>query len=332
VLTFLFLLGGLALLIAGGDLLVRGSVRLAERLGLSPLLIGLTLVGLGTSTPEMMTSVQAALMGSPGIAVGNIVGSNLANLLLVLGASALIFPMTVQSQALKRDGGFVVATALIFLVVGLVAGLSRPVGIALLALLVGYLVFAYRQESAATGPGADHTAAFDRAEAMESADPALRPHPAQGSGLAAWLVPAAMAAGGFAAIIVGSRLLVLGAVDAARIAGLSEEVIGLTVVAFGTSMPELVTSVMAAFRRQADVALGNILGSNIYNVLAIGGLTALIAPTQVPRQIAFFDAPAMVAVSVLLFVFALTGARLSRVEGAILVALYAAYLAWLVFA
>jgi cation:H+ antiporter len=330
VLTLLFLLGGLALLILGGDLLVRGSVRLAERLGLSPLIIGLTLVGFGTSAPEMMTSVQAALMGSPGIAVGNIVGSNIANLLLVLGMSALIFPMTVHSRALTRDGGFVVATALLFAIVGLTAGLSRPIGFAFLALLVGYMAYAYRQERALAG--GDHTAAFDRAEAMEIADPALRPHAAQGSGPAAWLVPAAMAAGGFVAIVLGSRLLVTGAVDLARILGLGEEVIGLTVVAFGTSLPELVTSVMAALRRQADVALGNVLGSNIYNILGIGGLTALIAPTQVPTQIAHFDAPAVVAVSMLLFVFAWTGARLSRVEGAILLALYTGYVVWLVIA
>jgi cation:H+ antiporter len=327
-LILLALLGGLALLIVGGDLLVRGSVRLAERLGLSPLIIGLTLVGFGTSAPEMMTSVQAALMGSPGIAVGNIVGSNLANLLLILGISALIFPMTVHSRALARDGGFMVATALLFALVGLTAGLSRPIGFAFLALLVGYMAYAYWQERALAG--ADHTAAFDRAEAMEIADPALRPHAPEGSGPAAWLVPAAMVAGGLAAIVFGSRLLVTGAVDLARLLGLSEEVIGLTIVAFGTSMPELVTSVMAALRRQADVALGNILGSNIYNVLGIGGLTALIAPTQVPAQIAHFDAPAAVIVSALLFFFAWTGARLSRAEGAILVALYTAYVAWLI--
>lgn len=179
----LSILGGLVLLIAGGELLVRGSVRVAERLGVSPLLIGLTLVGFGTSTPELVTSVQAALIGSPGIAVGNIVGSNMANILLILGASALIMPMAVQSSALSRDGLFVVVTAMMLTGVGWTVGLNRVVGFAFLALLVGYLVYAYREERVLTGADVDHTAAFDRAEAVEGIDPDLRPHAPTGAGL-----------------------------------------------------------------------------------------------------------------------------------------------------
>lgn len=330
--TILALLGGLVLLVIGGELLVRGSVRVAERLGVSPLLIGLTLVGFGTSTPELVTSVQAAMIGSPGIAVGNIVGSNIANILLILGVSALIFPIAVQSGALKRDGVFVVATAVLFLVLGATFGLNQIVGVVLIAGLIGYMIYAYAQERVQpAGAAADHTAAFDRAEAVELTDPGLRPHAPEGSGgLMSWLIPIGTAIAGLAIIIFGGRLLVDAAVELARTLGMSEAVIGLTIVAVGTSMPEMVTSVVAAFKKQADVALGNILGSNIYNILGIGGVTGLIAPTAIPPEMLRFDIPVMIGASLLLLLFAWTGKRLSRGEGAVFVALYAAYVAWLI--
>lgn len=328
--AILSILGGLALLIVGGELLVRGSVRLAERMGVSPLLIGLTLVGFGTSTPELVTSVQAALIGSPGIAVGNIVGSNVANVLLILGLSAVIFPVAVQGGALKRDGGFVLGTAALFGVIAWTVGLNRLVGVLFLLMLVGYMVYAYWTERKASD---GHTAAFDKAEAAERVDPALRPRTAAAAGgWTAWAVPALTAVAGLAVIIFGGRFLVDGAVGFARMVGLSEELIGLTIVAIGTSAPELVTSVVAALRRQSDVALGNILGSNIYNVLGIGGVTALIAPTQIPAEIANFDVPVMIGVSVVLLIFARTGRRLSRIEGGVLVAGYVAYVAYLLAA
>jgi cation:H+ antiporter len=323
------LIAGLALLVIGGELLVRGSVRLAERLGVSPLLIGLTLVGFGTSTPELVASVQAALIGSPGIAVGNIVGSNIVNIFLIMGVSALICPLAVKSGALKRDGGVVLASALLFAAAAWTVGLIRPVGAVFALLLVGYLVYAYRTERVA---GDGHTAAFDKAEAAEGLDPALRPRSAQGTGWLAWAIPVVTALGGLAVIILGGRLLVEGAVTLARVLGLSEEVIGLTVVAAGTSAPELVTSLVAAVRRQSEVALGNVLGSNIYNALGIGGLTGVIAPTAVPAQIASFDIPVMIAASVLLLVFAWSGRRLSRLEGGVLVAAYVTYVGYLLLA
>ena len=323
------LLGGLVLLMVGGELLVRGSVRLAERMGVSPLLIGLTLVGFGTSTPELVASVQAALIGSPGIAVGNIVGSNIVNIFLIMGVSALICPLAVKSSALKRDGGVVLGSALLFAAAAWTVGLTRPVGAAFALLLVGYLVYAYRTERVATD---GHTAAFEKAEAAEAADPALRPRSAEGTGSLAWIIPAATALAGLAVIILGGRFLVDGAVSLARVVGLSEEVIGLTVVAAGTSAPELVTSLVAAFRRQSEVALGNVLGSNIYNALGIGGLTAVIAPTPVPAQIAGFDIPVMIGASVLLLVFAWSGRRLSRLEGGVLLAAYVTYVAYLLLA
>lgn len=327
---YLGLIAGLALLVVGGELLVRGSVRVAERLGVSPLLIGLTLVGFGTSTPELVTSVQAALTGSPGIAVGNIVGSNMANILLVLGVSALLAPVPVQPAALKRDGGLVVASACLFAAVGWTVGLVRPVGLVFIALLLGYLTFAYRQERR-LGPGDwDRSAALDRAEAYELVEPAFRPQPTAARESGAVVGALMIALSGLGIIILGGRLLVTSAVEVARVAGLSEAVIGLTVVAVGTSMPELVTSVVAALKRQSDVAFGNVLGSNLYNILGIGGATALMAPTRVPREIANFDSPLVVAASLLLLLFAWRGWQISRLEGGIFVLLYVAYMAWLV--
>lgn len=328
--TALYILGGLALLAAGGELLVRGAVQIAERLGVSPLLIGLTLVGFGTSMPELVTSVQASLAGSPGIAVGNVVGSNIANILLILGASALVFPVRVSSAALARDGVLAAAAAAALVAVGLGWRLDRLVGAIFLAALATYLVHAWRQESAGTP---DHGAAFDKALAFEG----THPHglhgvnaAAPGSGARGMLVSAAMVLGGLVLVVMGGRLLVDGAVALARALSIAEEVIGLTIVAVGTSMPELVTSLVAALRRQADVAIGNVLGSNIYNVLGIAGTTALIAPTEVPGPIAAFDGPVMLLVSLLMLVVARTGWRIGRREGAGLLALYALYV-WFIW-
>lgn len=317
--TIAGLLLGLALLVGGAELLVRGAVRAAECFGVSPLLIGLTLVGFGTSTPELVASVQAALIGSPGIAVGNIVGSNLANMLLILGASAVITPLAVPSRALKRDGAFVLGATLLFVGVGLFGKLDRPVGVLFAVALVGYLIYAYRQERRSAE---EHTAAFGRAEAIRHTHPALRPRPPRRLG---WLVALVVAVAGLGLVIVGGRVLVESAVVLARHLGMSEAAIGLTIVAVGTSTPELVTALVAAFRKQADVALGNVLGSNIYNLLGIGAVTALIAPTPVPPAIARVDAPLMLGVTVLLVLFAWTSMRVGRREGAVLLALYAGY-------
>lgn len=324
------LAGGLVLLVLGGEFLVRGAVQLAERFGVSPLLIGLTLVGFGTSTPELVTSVQAALIGSSGIAVGNIVGSNLANILLILGLSAIVFPVAVSSSALKRDGTLVVLTAVALTAVGLLWSLDRIVGSLFLAGLVSYIVFAWRQERVVGGlPAGEHTAAYERAEAFEQLHaPVLKP---DAEALKAISIPISlgMALGGLVLVVFGGKFFVDGAVSLARGFGISETVIGLTIVAVGTSMPEFVTSIVAALRKQSDIALGNILGSNIYNILGIGGITALIAPTEVPRQIATFDNLVMVGISVALLVMARTGWKIGRVEGAVLVSGYVGYVWWI---
>jgi cation:H+ antiporter len=323
------LLAGLTLLVIGGELLVRGAVAVAERLGMSPLLIGLTLVGFGTSTPELVTSVQAALAGSPGIAVGNIVGSNISNILLILGLSAIITPMAVQSNALRRDGLVVVATALLFAIVGYTYALDRISGSIFTSLLVLYLFYAYRQERAPASAAKGHTSAYEKAEAYDELHDGPIHHQEEAKSVSERLgpiIPVLMALGGLAIVVIGGKLLVDGAIGIARAYGMSETVIGLTIVAIGTSMPEFVTSVVAALRKHGDVALGNIMGSNIYNILGIGGITGLISPTAIPAQIASFDNLVMLAASVAMFAVAWSGHRISRPEGAILLCGYLAYI------
>ncbi|AUC52002.1 MAG: calcium/sodium antiporter [Sagittula sp.] len=320
--TWVPLIAGLVLLVIGGELLVRGAVQAAERIGISPLVIGLTLVGFGTSMPELVTSVQAGLSGSPGIAYGNIVGSNIANILLIAGISALICPVIVARSALRRDAMAMLLVAVLFAVLAVLVPMGRIVGAALVAALVLYIAFVIQQERTGPGGGAIH----DKSLALAEADPGLAPpHPARHLA-----IPLLIALGGLVIVVAGGSLLVNGAVALARGFGVSETVIGLTIVAVGTSMPELVTSVIAALKRQGDVAFGNVVGSNIYNILGIGGTTALIAPSQVPSEIAGFDAPLMVGVSVLLVIFAATGLRIARREGAVLVAGYAAYI-WMLW-
>ncbi|WP_338244048.1 calcium/sodium antiporter [Aurantiacibacter hainanensis] len=318
--TYLLLVLGLILLIAGGELLVRGAVRIAEHLGLSPMLIGLTIVGMGTSMPELAASVQAALAGSPGIALGNIVGSNIANLLLILGLAVALSPFAVPRGVLWRDGGVGLACALILIVAGYTLGLTRGVGILLVIGMLAYVYLAFRQEKA----GAGHGAIYDKALALEEVDPALVPSAGPKGSIA---LAAAFFLAGIVLIVSGGSLLVDAAIAISTNLGVSDEVIGLTVVAVGTSLPELVTSAIAAIKRQGEIALGNVLGSNIYNVLFIGGVTGIVSPTQIPAGILQFDLVVLMAVSAVVMFFAFTGGRLSRVEGAVLVAGYAGYTA-----
>ncbi|MGR3540131.1 MAG: calcium/sodium antiporter [Hasllibacter sp.] len=291
---------GLALLIAGGEALVRGAVALAARLGVSPLMIGLTVVGFGTSTPELVTSLQAAFAGAPGVAVGNVVGSNTANVLLILGVAALIAPLA--ATAPRRDLIALWAASLMGAAAIQADVLGRPAGAALLAGLVLWLVAAWRQERGAPAEG-----------------PFGGPGP--------WLA-LALAAGGTALTMLGARLLVSGATDLAAGWGVSEAVIGLTVVAVGTSLPELVASAVAAIRRQGAMALGNVLGSNVYNLFAILGATALARPIPAPVGIAA-DLAVMLGAAAALTVVAIRPAGIGRGAGAGLLAAYAAYVAWL---
>jgi len=303
----LYVILGLALLVAGGESLIRGAVKLAERLGISPLLIGLTLVGFGTSTPELVTSVQAALRGSEGIAIGNVVGSNIANILFILGVAGLIAPIACGRATLRRDGSVMAAATLLAIGMALLGVLGRGAGLLLVLLLIGYMLYAYvsdRREN----PHADRMPDI--------------PKPPLARNIA-------FALAGLALTVVGAWVLVEGAVGLARTFGISETVIGLTIVAVGTSLPELVASVVAAFRRHTEVAFGNIVGSNIYNLLGILGVTALIKPLTVPTQILELDLWVMFVATALLMLFSITGNRLTRLEAGVLLALYGAYLGFL---
>lgn len=297
---WLLLLGGLVALFVGGEALVRGAVAVARRLGISPLLIGLTVVGFGTSTPELLVSVDAAWRGVPDIAIGNIVGSNIGNILLIVGLSALIWPIRVLGGTLGRDTAVMMAAALILIPVFWLGEMGRLSGAVLLAGLIAYLVWAYVK------PGV-YTADDDPAPMLPLWQAAL------------WV------AAGLVALMVGARFLVDGAVSIARGYGISEAFIGLTIVAVGTSLPELATSLIAAFRRQSEIAVGNIVGSNIFNVLGILGVTALIAPIPVAGRFLTFDLPVMIGVSAVLTGLLLTRPRIGRVAGGGLLLAYAAY-------
>ncbi|MBY9066471.1 calcium/sodium antiporter [Hyphomonas sp. WL0036] len=310
---FVSLVLGLVLLVAGGECLVRGAVKLAEKFSVSPLLIGLTLVGFGTSTPELVTSLQAAFAGSPGIAVGNVVGSNTANILLILGAAAIIAPVAVAKDTFKRDG-IVLAIAMLFCASAVLLGqLTRWMGIFFVLTLAGYIWFAFQQDrktsTVAVGTG--------------------RPAPAPKASAGAIAIDLAFVAGGLVMTMLGARFLVSGAIDLARMFSISETIIGLTIVAVGTSLPELITSVMASLRKQGDIAFGNIVGSNIYNVLGILGVTSIVKPIPVPAEIIQLDIWVMLAASALLFVAATSRWKVTRIEGAIMLAAYGAYVGWL---
>ncbi|MDN2565115.1 calcium/sodium antiporter [Aquibium sp. A9E412] len=311
---YLLVAGGLVGLLVGGDLLVRGAVGVARRFDVSPMVIGLTLVGFGTSAPELVTSLQAALIGSPGIALGNIVGSNIANILLILGLAALISPMAVAPAAFKRDGTVLVLATLACVAAVLAGTVGRPAGGFLLAGLAAFLALTFAIERRR------HTAAADVYEAEAESLPVLK------TGAPASL---AVFAVGLVITVLAARFLVQGAAALAADFGVSEAVIGLTVVAVGTSLPELATSAVAAVRRQSDVALGNVVGSNIFNVLGILGVTALVSPLAVPAEIARLDVWVMLAATALLVAVVVTGWRITRREGAALLAVYAGYIAFL---
>ena len=313
--SYLLILGGLVLLAAGGEFLVRGAVGLAQILRISPLLAGLTIVGFGTSTPELATSIQAAMAGSPGIALGNVIGSNIANTLLILGASAVLLPLVVQPAAFKRDAIALAGSTALCVVAVLMGTIGALTGVVLLAALVAYIVWAYRSEKEAGDAEAER-------HVTEAGDAAPQTHNGWILGL--------MVVAGLAGAIFGAKLLVEGAVELASAAGISEAVIGLTIVAVGTSLPELVACMVAVRKNHPEVALGNVVGSNIYNVLGILGATAIIHPLEVPAEIARFDIWALAAVTALLLVQLRSGWKITRSEGALLLVLYAGYTAFLI--
>ncbi|HMO06435.1 MAG TPA: calcium/sodium antiporter [Paracoccaceae bacterium] len=308
---------GLGLLVVAGDALVRGAVNLALRLGIPALIVGLTVVAFGTSAPELLVSIQAALADQDGIALGNVVGSNIANILLVLGLPALIGTIHSSYLELRRDYLTMIGATLLFLAVawdGVLSRIDALVLLAGLALMLGDNIRSARRHraeaAAANGAGEDE---------LEGAD----------AGMPGWKIAAFLVAG-LIGLPIGADLLVDASVNIARAFGVSETVIGLTLVAVGTSLPELATSIAAAVRGKADVALGNVIGSNVFNLLAILGIASLVDTLAVPAEILSYDAWVMLGVSLLLVPFVFLRQDITRIVGVGLTAAYAAYAASLV--
>ena len=308
--TALTLLAGLALLIVGADLLVKGASRVAAGFGISPLVIGLTVVAFGTSSPELAISVSSAWKGEADIAVGNVVGSNIFNVLLILGLSALITPLVVSKQLVKLDVPLMIGVSVLAFLLALDGRIVFWEGAVLFAGVIGYCVMAIRVGRASGEAG----------EAIEAGG-----H---------WAKDIGLIVVGLVLLVVGSRWLVSASVEIATALGVSELVIGLTIVAAGTSMPEVATSVTAALRGQRDIAVGNVVGSNIFNVLAVLGLTALVAPGGLPVSDAAirFDFPVMIAVAVACLPIFFSGYAIQRWEGAVFLGYYVAYTAYLILA
>ncbi len=322
--SYLMVLGGLILLFLGGEGLVRGAVSIARRLNISELVIGLTLVGFGTSVPELVTSLQAIQRDAVGIAVGNVVGSNIANILLVLALAVLLQPILVNRSAIARDAGIMISATLLLCALLWFDQFGRLSGVILVGILICYIVFSLILDQRRENPVAEM-------------------HAAEGEAVAARYPIAVgflIAIAGLVGVIIGANLLVEGSVTIARQFGLSEAVIGLTIVAVGTSLPELATTVVAAARGRGDVALGNVIGSNIFNILGILGITALVHPFSVRGDVgaeamaggqstsilSSTDIGALVLSVFLLVLFAATGRKLARWEGGVLLAGYVLYI------
>jgi cation:H+ antiporter len=301
--TYLLFALGLVALFFGGEYLVRGATAIAKHFRLSPMVIGLTIVGFGTSAPEMLVSVQAAMAGQPAIAIGNVLGSNIANILLILGISALIAPLIIPVRKLWRDLGFMLLATAVIWVMLLDGDVTRLDGILLIGGLLIFLIVAFT-----TGK--------------------VEPEEANEGDIAQWKAWA-MTLGGLVVLVIGARLLVDSSTQIARAFGISEAVIGLTIVAVGTSLPELATSVIAAIRKQTEIAVGNIVGSNIFNIFGILGTTALIAPIPSDPRFAAVDMPWVAASAIGLTILAFLLGGLPRIAGVLLLVAYGGYVAFI---
>ena len=313
--TFLLFVAGLALLLLGADLLVRGASRLALALGLAPVIVGLTVVSIGTSAPELAISIGGAVAGTPDLALGNIVGSNIANVLLILGLVALVTPLVVHRQLVWLDVPIMILASLLCFGMALDGRIGRVEGAVLLACALAYIVFLVRLAK--------------RSPEQAPEDPALQPGDAtQRHGFVRQVL---LMAGGLALLVAGARMLVEAATAIALQFGLSDLVVGLTIVAIGTSLPEIATSLLAAVRGQRDLAVGNIVGSNIFNLLLVLGATALVAGdgVAVSPSALRFDLPVMTAVALACLPIFLSGHRIARWEGLLFLGYYAAYTAYL---
>lgn len=304
------LVAGLVLLVLGAELLVRGAARLALGLGIPALVVGLTVVAFGTSAPELAVSVKSAWSGQSELALANAVGSNTFNILFILGLSAVVAPLAVSRTLLRRDLPVMSLVALIALLMAWNGSIGAVEAGALCLGLVGYTVWLLRQGLREGADASDE----DLAELVHNPQPAWR--------------NLLLVLAGLVLLVLGARWLVSSAVELATVLGLSEAIIGLTIVAAGTSLPELMTSVMATFRGQRDIAIGNVVGSNIFNILCVVGLSGLFAPEALTAgaQMRMLDLPVMLGVSLLCLPLCLSGARLCRREGVLLLLLYLSYL------
>ena len=316
--TFVYLIAGLVLLVAGAEVLVRGAAKLAAQFGIPPLIIGLTVVAFGTSAPETAVSVQAALDGSGDLAIGNVVGSNIANVLFILGLTALIAPLIVSRQLIRLDVPIMIGASLLTFALAWDGSLSKLDGAILFAGIVAYtafLIISSRKQKSLED---------DEFSKEFGLDEPVKPY--------AWAINLGLIIVGLVLLVSGSNFLVEGAVTLARTLGISELVIGLTVVAVGTSLPELATSVLAAIKGERDIAVGNIVGSNIFNLLCVLGLASLVSPAAIPvaANALAFDFPVMIAVAVACLPIFFAGYRINRWEGLLFLAYYVAYTVYLV--
>lgn len=306
---YLLLIAGLVLLLFAGDLLIRGAVGLAQHLSIPPLIIGLTIVAFGTSAPELVVSIESALWGHPGIAVGNVVGSNIANILLVLGLPSMIYPIMCNQDSIRRNTLFMVGVSMLFIGLCYTGSLGFFDGALLFSLVVLFLGYAWYRARVGKVP-------IEQVSELE--DIAAIPHDTLR--ISAFLVL------GLIGLPLGAHLTVEGASGVARIWEVPEGIIGLSVVAFGTSLPELVTTMAAAIRRNADIGIGNVIGSNIFNVLAIMGITAMVTPVPVAEEFLRFDLWVMLLASLLIVPFAMFKGHIGRVTGAMFFTAYLVYI------
>ena len=322
--SFSLIVLGLTGLLVGGELLVRGASELATAARISPLIIGITVVSFGTSTPELAVTVQAAHTGSPGLAIGNVVGSNIANVLLILGAAALVTPLAVESRIVRVDVPMIFAASLGLWLLSLDGSLGHWAGALLFAVRVVYLIWSVQQ-----GKGEAEEVRQDYTGTIKSDD--SKAHgPALARPAAQLIRQGLFILGGLILLVIAARAMVTGASEIARAYGVSELVIGLTVVAIGTSLPEFVASVVASSRGQGDIAVGNVVGSNLFNILAVIGIGAMVAPDGIPvsRDAIRLDIPIMIAVTLACLPLFFTGCRISRTEGGVLLGYFVAYTAY----
>ena len=304
---------GVACLYFGADYLIKGGVAIAKKLGVSPLLIGLTLVAFGTSAPELVVSIQAALNNSGDIAVGNVVGSNICNIVLILGLCALLKPIPTNTKLFKLDMPLLLGISILFAIFYFLdgRGLNFWQGAVMFSILIIYCVWSFYQDKK-TGSG--ELAAVAEENSSDSPCPV-------------WLA-LIMAVGGLAALVLGAKSFVSSAIYFASAMGVSQAVIGLTIVALGTSLPELATSVVATLKGERDIAVGNVVGSNIFNILAIMGIAPMVSTLHAPN-VSMVDLVTMLALVPMLWVMMATGKKVSRLEGAIMLVIYCGYTAWL---